>query len=217
MALSLYIQGLQDKYAADQKKKNPGLYESDGSFNIAGVINNPDGAQAAVSRAEWNDYLVRYAPIEKELLGKAMQETDYKGVGDRAGASFSETAVRGFIEADKTAAAAGSVYTDEEKAALGRRRSLGFAAGVSGAETSARVTTKQNNDQALKTMIGYGRQSAVQAGGALSAAGNLSNARNMAHESAMASWNVAKNQIEAQNFNTFTSIVGTGFGSMGGM
>jgi hypothetical protein len=158
--------------------------------------------QASISRAEWADFMNRFAPLEKQALDE-VTNIDYTAVGNDAGQTAFDSMNRAQGTENRTLRSLGTKYTPEEQAALGRRRQLGMSQITAGTETAARAGTKESANDLLQGMLSIGRQSALQASEALGAAGSLSTAREGAYTSALSQYNAAKTANKQ-------AIIGTG-------
>lgn len=159
---------------------------------------DPSKVQARIARAEWADYITRFAPIEQRTIND-IQNFDYSGAGDRAGQAFAGESGRSDAATKRRLAAVGTSLTTEEKEAIARRRSVGLAEGIASSEVAARSSAKRDNDALTRAMLGYGRQSAVQANAALKGAASAATARETANEqnkaAADAAWRSTKYQM----------------------
>ena len=165
---------------------------------------DPSKVHAQITRAEWADYMERFSPIEHEVLND-ISSFDYTAAGDDAGQSFGQSFSLGEAQTSRRLRASGTSLTDGERAGLDRRRSLGLTAGIAGAETSARAGAKTDNDSLMRTMLGYGRASAITANSSLAAAGGMQNSREAAYLA-------NKTAADAANRSSASQAVGLAMG-----
>ncbi|HGY9574911.1 TPA: hypothetical protein ACOJPC_003119 [Vibrio fluvialis] len=97
--------------------------------NYAGGSDSYANTMAALTRAQYSDYVERFQPIENDLIGLATSDELYK----KQIARNQENAALNYAQADAAQAAASSKYglgdqrTEQQKTNLGLTRALGLS------------------------------------------------------------------------------------------
>lgn len=138
-----------------------------------------EGKQAEITRAQWQQFQQLYAPLQKDLIAKAMQ-TDFSVEGDQAGmdAAASAQAARGTLA--RNMSRLGTRMTAEQAEAVRRRSQLGLTKGVAQAENTTRRGLYDSRGNLLAGITALGQGHATGAMSGFNAAANNAASQEMA-------------------------------------
>lgn len=163
--------------------------------------NDPMNAQGALTRAQWDDYLARYAPLEDQLI--RFVTSDSSKEVEQAGqyAALGSAAAQGALTRDTERR--GLVVTPEQAAAAANQSKLQGALDMVGAKNTATRTIADRNFAIQGNLVGMGRGVATTASESLTGAAGLSASREAANNAAAAAG-------KAQNMQSVGTLAGLG-------
>lgn len=153
----------------------------------AWAIADPQGAQGALTRAQWRMFEDVGRPLELEALTRLTDPQMGQRNAEEAGALVSQAFDRHEGMAARRASRFGLQPTAEEQAVLSRRQGLSRALGIAGAENDARSSAADARLEMLASMMQIGRGISGQASEGLNSAAQMAFARDQAHDQAKAS------------------------------
>src|SRR5210317_816541 len=134
----------------------------------------------SITRANWNHFLNLYAPLEKEMLQKAMQ-TDFTTEGNVAGQQARTQLSSAAGSYERNLSRSGLKLSPEERVALNRRRELSGSRAQAGAENTVRRTLSDQRQNMLTQLTGIGRGVANATDSSMQSLANTAANREMAN------------------------------------
>ncbi len=139
---------------------------------------NPSNTSAAITRSQWQRFQEFYAPIEADVIERAMQ-TDFTKEGDEAGrqAGQAQQASRGSLA--RSLSRSGASLTAEERRAVSRRQGSALTKSIGRAENTTRRGLKESRASLLAGIVGIGRGVANTAQAGISSVADMAAQREL--------------------------------------
>lgn len=169
------------------------------SMSASEAAANPEAAQAELTRAQWDDYVARYQPLENQafqILGSSEAEA-VANAGQYA--DQSSATAEGNLQRD--IGRRGLSVTAEQATAMSRQSKNQAILNNMGAKDAARRAVQDRNLQATTDLISIGKGIAGSASESLNSAASMSASRNAANDA-------AKAQSKSQNIQTAGTLAG---------
>lgn len=106
---------------------------------------------AKVQRAQWDDFLSRFSPIEEKLLAKYSSATDKSDAVTKAGQTMSTAMDKSKQQTDRKLSRYGLQMSPEQTQRRDKKHSITKAANVAGAKNAMRIA---KDDQKMGMMTG---------------------------------------------------------------
>lgn len=154
---------------------------SQGNSEFISSSMDPDAAAAAMTRSQWARFQEFYAPIESEVLERAMQ-TDFTKEGDEAGqtARQASQASRGSLA--RSLSRSGASLSAEEQKAISRRQGSSLVKSVARAENTTRRGLKESRAGLLAGIVNIGRGVANTAQAGMSSVADMAAQRELNYQ-----------------------------------
>lgn len=147
---------------------------------------DPEGGQAALTRAQWRLFQEKYVPLEDEALATIMDGNLSATVANRAGQRVSEAFAGSDGMTDRRLARRGLLASASDRQVFARNRGLDRATAIAGAENTARQQTSDLRLALAGDAMQIGQGISGQASQGLSSAGSLASARDQQNKAAKA-------------------------------
>ena len=138
---------------------------------------NPDAASAAMTRAQWDQYVRDFVPVENELLGKANSTGWIERAADQAGDTVRASAGQAASSLADTLQRRGAVMTDAQRKSVARRQDIQTSLDASTAENTTRRDLRDTRTNLVADTLAVGRGIQKTASSATDTAAGLAGQR----------------------------------------
>lgn len=136
---------------------------------------NPEKSQAAMLRADWDDFQERFKPIEDELIERSQRDGNEEA--DRAISLTREGHTQAEESMERDLARTGQTVSSEQRAAIKARRGLAGATDAVNAGNQTRRHVDEQNTNLQGDLIGIGRGISGRASDGMNTAAGLAAGR----------------------------------------
>lgn len=138
---------------------------------------DPEGGQAALTRAQWRLFEDKFLPLEDEALATIRDARLPETLADRAGSQVATTFTDTAGMTQRRLSRFGQLPTGEEAAAIARQRGLQRATAIAGAENRTRDQVRDLQLALAGDAMQIGHGISGQASQGLASAASMANAR----------------------------------------
>ena len=153
MSFGDFLQQKKDQFSADQQAAALQSANPNALILTPSIGGKQSGAAnlAKVHRAEWNDYLNRYVPIENELFAKFNDKKAISESVDKAGLTMASAFDKSRQQTDADLSSYGVNLSDRQREMRDRRFEIDKSAAVAGAMNDMRIAKE---DQRMAILAG---------------------------------------------------------------